>query len=745
MRKYLYLVFILVIGMFLVSCNNDEDEVRTSFKITYFIEKTEISLTPQKYEFIDETILPEYFKEDHLFVGWYENANFTGEVVTVIPRGSTGDKIFYGKVLSANKLTLNFNGGVDTDYQEFFHAEEEVILPISVIKDGYAFMGWYEDPNFLGEPFTKINIGTTKDVSLTAKFLKLHQLSLNFNGGEEVTYQTLFHSEEVVILPVNIVKENYVFAGWYTKASLTGDPITEIPKRTNTNLTLYAKFEAKTTTLTLIFNGGDVISYDNLIKYDEDLILPANINKTYYEFAGWYDNEFFMGNRVYMIPMYTTNDVTLYANYDLSYAIFDYVSMPEEDTFITSSMSIENSILDDLFYVTFDNINTDIIDNDGTLRRPYQEQVVTLTIKITDYQKEIFKDYTYYVPGYKSLTSGPIRGGYIYSGYKDVDDYYFLNQEILWTAFALADSNGNFSLAGNPAYFGNVRLDIMPRAKEVGTRVIMSVGPGTSWSSFSPSAEKRENFANNVVELINQYGFDGVDIDWETPRSSAGENKYYTELMKVLYQKVKANNPNHLVTTAITGGSSQGGHYDLINSGQYIDYINLMTYSMASNSGLYQNALYQNSSWHNPTFLAGRTPGDATVNNTISIFNNSFRIPSNKLIVGIAFYGVKQTRRFNEETNSWTNWSLFGSVNYENMLIEINKVGQTRVFDNVSKVPYVINDEGTVFISYEDPESIQLKAEYIIANGVAGMMYWQFNQDFNNILLKAMVDNLPKS
>ena len=130
----------------------------------------------------------------------------------------------------------------------------------------------------------------------------------------------------------------------------------------------------------------------------------------------------------------------------------------------------------------------------------------------------------------------------------------------------------------------------MPKAKELGVYVIMSVGPSAEWREFSKTAEK-ENFANNIIELINQNGFDGVDIDWETPRAWAGEDVYYTELMKIVHQKVKANNPNHLVTTAISGGSYQGPNYNLRNSGKYIDYINLMTYHMAAN-GDYTKVLY---------------------------------------------------------------------------------------------------------------------------------------------------------
>jgi chitinase len=90
--------------------------------------------------------------------------------------------------------------------------------------------------------------------------------------------------------------------------------------------------------------------------------------------------------------------------------------------------------------------------------------------------------------------------------------------------------------------------------------------------------------------------------------------------------------------------------------------------------------------------------------------------------------------------------SYFGSLLYEDILkFELTKPNQRRYFDEISKVPYIINDEGTIFIAYEDPESIRLKAEFVIEKGVAGMMYWEYYHEYENILLTAMVENLPKN
>jgi chitinase len=731
MKRYFYVSLLILTGLFLVSCFNKEETIDTTYKITYIVDGEEVPLTPSSYDFTNETFLPDYTKTNYLLAGWYLDADFN-EPIEKIAIATQGDIIVYGKLLPAHKLTLVSLNSTDVI---FFHEEKEVTLPTDVAKEGYEFLGWYNDPEFAGEPFTHITKGTNCNITLYAKELKLYKLTLDFNGGNLISYDEYFNEEDEVILPTNIEKDNCEFIGWY----LNDEEVTTIPTGTKSNITLIARYNEPIHTLTLDFKGGSEVTYNNEIKYSEEILLPTNIEKEHYEFIGWYKEEFYPLERVYKIEKYTNSDVTLYAHYDLSMSLFNHVVMPSEETLITNNLTLNHYILDETFYVQYESTDN-IIDNDGILKRPYHEQELTITVKITDYQREICKDYTYLVAGYKSLDA-PIRSGYIYRDYFKVNDYYFQNQEILYAAFALADADGNFTETLNPAYFGRVKSYLMPKAKELGVYVIMSVGPSAEWREFSKTAEKRENFANNIIELINQNGFDGVDIDWETPRAWAGEDVYYTELMKIVHQKVKANNPNHLVTTAISGGSYQGPNYNLRNSGKYIDYINLMTYHMAANGGLYQSALYPRSSYHNSTFKVGMPGTNSTVSDTINIFNNNYQVPSSKLIVGVPFYGIKQTR-----TNTSSSFTYFGSLLYEDILkFELTKPNQRRYFDEISKVPYIINDEGTIFIAYEDSESIRLKAEFVIEKGVAGMMYWEYYHEYENILLTAMVENLPKN
>ena len=72
---------------------------RIQSNITYMDGEAEITgLTPTTYlEGIGATLPVSVTKDGYTFDGWYANAELTGDVVTVIGTGATGNKTFYAK------------------------------------------------------------------------------------------------------------------------------------------------------------------------------------------------------------------------------------------------------------------------------------------------------------------------------------------------------------------------------------------------------------------------------------------------------------------------------------------------------------------------------------------------------------------------------------------------------------------------------------------------------------------------
>lgn len=272
---------------------------------------------------------------------------------------------------------------------------------------------------------------------------------------------------------------------------------------------------------------------------------------------------------------------------------------------------------------------------------------------------------------------------------------------------------------------------VLPKAHEKGTWVILSIcGVDEQYDlaleTISQSDDLIDKFISNVVSLINTYGFDGVDMDWEVPSDGA----LFTKLMSKLYAAVKANNPNHLVTAAIGGGAWQPPYYDLNNSHKYLDYINMMTYNMATSSGYHHTALYASNTFADSTNKVGKTLSSCSIDESIDIYND-YGVPSNKIIIGSGFYGIKQTR-----TSTSGTWSSAGSVSYKDIYTSYlsDTTNYTSYYDNNCQVPYILSKDKLTFISYENEVSVLAKCEYAKNNNLAGVFVWQYALDNGDLL-----------
>lgn len=463
--------------------------------------------------------------------------------------------------------------------------------------------------------------------------------------------------------------------------------------------------------------------------------LPIPYRDTF-EFKGWSD-----GISVYFAyPGYKIKEGVKHVNYT---AIWEGASEIELKTYLDTL--IPTHLEDDLelptsysqFTMRWESSDPEVFHESGKFIMPYDDIIITLTAYVTSEDANTSFSYQMTTSKYKSLAH-PIASGYIYRNYHLLGDDFFETLDIINTAFIKAESDG--SLTGSTV-LSNIETYIKPQSKHYGNWIIPSIAPDSAWSMIARSSSLVETFANNIVTLINTYGFNGVDIDWETPTES--ETMLYVQMMEVIYQKVKANNPNHLVTTAITGGMWQPPRYGLSTSKHYVDYINMMTYGMVNAGGQYQNALYKATTYLNPTLKIGKTLTSCSIEESIELFNHQYQVPYDKIIVGVAFYGISQSRVFNSSTQSWSSWTFAGSLSYATLQANyITNKNYTKVYDERAGVPYIVNNEGTLFISYDNARSILEKSEFIIDQGLAGMMYWEQGHDSTGILLQAINQGL---
>lgn len=311
-----------------------------------------------------------------------------------------------------------------------------------------------------------------------------------------------------------------------------------------------------------------------------------------------------------------------------------------------------------------------------------------------------------------------IKSGYIYRNYEYCQKM-FDSLDIIYCSFITFNEEGIIdpNSARNQKFIENIREYICPLMKS-GIKVIVSVAPHNPWGIVMTDELKRRRFVKSIISFIDDLGFDGVDVDWEHPTTDEAHS--FTLLSQELSRALKEK--GKLLTCAITGGMWQVHFYDIENSAKYYDYINIMTYSMSNKGGLYQNALFPSTHFHNEIAKVGRTQDSCSISETVEIFRE-LGIRDNQMIFGVPFYGC---------CHYSVDWSKSRSVFYT----EIIQLLVYSYFDDVAKVSYIY--DGNNFISFESENSLLLKLDYIRNNNLGGVMFWEYGCDPSNILIEVI-------
>jgi len=215
----------------------------TQYSITYKDGSTTLTgLSPSSYWYSAAqsaaiTLPTTVSKTGYNFVGWYDNANFSGSVVTSIPKGSTGNKTYYAK-FEKKSYEVTFDTGVGKSVVSVPYGET-VAEPANPTRTGYTFNGWVTVSG--GSTAFNFNTAIKSDTTIYASWkVDTYTITFNSNGGSEVSQMTYTVETATFALPVP-KKEKHTFIGWKDAAGKTYASIT---KGTTGNLTLTAQWNA---------------------------------------------------------------------------------------------------------------------------------------------------------------------------------------------------------------------------------------------------------------------------------------------------------------------------------------------------------------------------------------------------------------------------------------------------------------------------------------------------------------------
>ena len=273
--------------------------------------------------------------------------------------------------------------------------------------------------------------------------------------------------------------------------------------------------------------------------------------------------------------------------------------------------------------------------------------------------------------------------------------------------FVMSHINYAFGHVNNT--FDGVRVDNPERFREIVAlkkqnpelKVMLSVGGWGSgrFSEMASDEQRRLSFANDCRRVVDEFGLDGIDIDWEYPTSdmagisaSPADRENFNYLMRDIRAAIGAEK---LLTLA---SSAYAEYIDFHSCMQYLDFVNVMTYDMAD-APKHHSALYESEN----------TKGscDGAVKAHIAA-----GVPAGQLVLGVPFYGrggeVMRGRDYKD-------------IKEEN--------GNVIMWDETAQVPYLADKDGNLLLGFDNPKSLTIKCQYIKDNGLRGGMYWDYNGD----------------
>lgn len=260
------------------------------------------SLFVNSYNCESNILLPiDLQRPGYKFDGWYTDPEFTNKITHINSStiNSIGDITIYGLWTDPNSRMITFKYNSNSPVVGIFDSEELVVSSRVtsyillnyndnelVINSDKYFEGWYVDATCLTKFDVSIHINdSTTEINLYAKWLNKYTVKLSSNGEIIESFNAL--EESKIPKPDDPTLEGYNFKGWYTDVNYTtvwnfdSDLV-------SSNVTLYAKYERISFTITYNKNGGEGSMDTDTVEYGENYKIKDNLfSRSNYTFVGW--------------------------------------------------------------------------------------------------------------------------------------------------------------------------------------------------------------------------------------------------------------------------------------------------------------------------------------------------------------------------------------------------------------------------------------------------------------------------
>ena len=255
---------------------------------------------------------------------------------------------------------------------------------------------------------------------------------------------------------------------------------------------------------------------------------------------------------------------------------------------------------------------------------------------------------------------------------------------------------------------------------------------------MAADSNRRFRFVNSVVRFLKKHNFDGLDLDWEYPGKRGGDpenDKFnFVQLIKDLKQAFR---PHQFLLTAAVGAATDTIEvaYGIKQMYKYLDYVHIMCYDYHGRWDL--------KTGHNaPLYPRPNEKGKDVLLNVDSTLEYLMKLGARpeKTVLGVPLYGrafllmnphdYKMGARAKAEAFKGPYTREEGFLGYNEiceMLAHDYEDEWTYEWESSYMAPYIHKD--LKWVSYDDQESITIKANYAFKKNLAGVMAWSIETD----------------
>ncbi len=279
---------------------------------------------------------------------------------------------------------------------------------------------------------------------------------------------------------------------------------------------------------------------------------------------------------------------------------------------------------------------------------------------------------------------------------------------------------------------GNFKQLGIIREQYPNLKIMIDIGGWENSVEFPQVAsdeELRKRFATSCLAYMRQHEFDGINIDWRYPvvgglePGRAADAQNFALLLEALREEInewsETDGEQYLLSISAPATPDLHESFRVDLHQRYVDWVNVTTYG-------FRGSWSELTGHHTPLYGDERDPrGELSIeqfnaDGAINAYLN-YGVPAEKINMGVAFYAqawrnVPEGQLFGlfQTNDGIPNGTRDGGILYYGDLAPLLfDTDYIQYYDTVAEAAWLYNPRRRIAISYETPQSIRAKANYI--------------------------------